>query len=229
MCFSATASFTTSAVLIPIGLYTLQNARRHDRHYLVLAAFPLIFAIQQAIEGFLWLVLEGQISVSLRALTQAYLFFAYFLWPGIVPLAVFFLEPVLMRKRWFGVVSIIGFAFSGVLYLPLLFSTTQLSVSIVQGSILYEPALLYDLIVSRNTVRVFYALLVSIPLIFCSLPAVRIFGQLIMLSVLVSAIVFNYAFVSIWCFFAAMLSIWILIIFQQTSIQSTPLVTKPGS
>jgi len=49
MCFSATASFSAGAILLGLGTLTLKSARRPRE--LVLAAIPLLFAIQQLIEG----------------------------------------------------------------------------------------------------------------------------------------------------------------------------------
>lgn len=54
MCFSAPVSFLVSAVLMPIGALTVNFALQNDRRYLALAAFPLLFGIQQAFEGWLW-------------------------------------------------------------------------------------------------------------------------------------------------------------------------------
>ena len=49
MCFSATASFSTGAVLLGIGALTLKSARRPRE--LAFAAIPLLFAIPQSIKG----------------------------------------------------------------------------------------------------------------------------------------------------------------------------------
>lgn len=46
MCFSATASFASAAILIPAGIYSVNRALHGDKRYLVLAAFPLLFGIQ---------------------------------------------------------------------------------------------------------------------------------------------------------------------------------------
>mgnify|MGYP000091041284 FL=1 len=75
MCFSATASFAASAVLGATGIATL--AKTKDRKMLPLATIPLVFAIQQAIEGGLWLTIAdgGSDAVLLSAL---FLFFALF-------------------------------------------------------------------------------------------------------------------------------------------------------
>ena len=46
---------------------------------------------------------------------------------------------------------------------------------------------------------------------------IREFGVLITVSVVVATVYFGYAFISIWCYFAAVLSVYILIMFQYVS------------
>jgi hypothetical protein len=62
MCFSATASFALSAFLLPIGAYCVKKTVEADKRYLILAAVPVGFGIQQAFEGGLWLAIEGSIE-----------------------------------------------------------------------------------------------------------------------------------------------------------------------
>ena len=56
MCFSPTASFSASAALAVIGILTLKKTSAP--HQFLFAYIPLIFASQQFIEGFLWLLLS---------------------------------------------------------------------------------------------------------------------------------------------------------------------------
>ena len=54
MCFSASASFIAAAALATTGVATLRMASRPSE--LPFAAVPLLFGIQQFIEGLTWLV-----------------------------------------------------------------------------------------------------------------------------------------------------------------------------
>ena len=218
MCFSATASFAVGAILIPTGVYCLVKAYQGNKYYLALAAFPLLFGIQQVIEGGLWLALEQRADLDIEITATGYLFFAYFLWPFIVPLAALLVEPNARRKSLFMLFGFTGFLYGASLYVPLLLYPEWLSVTIIKDSILYQPVLIYDQIVSRTTVRVFYAFIVAVPLLFSTVSTLRMFGILIFVSVAVSAVFFAYAFVSIWCFFAAILSAYIVyIVHRETS------------
>ena len=58
MCFSASASFVTAAITGAIGIVTL--TRVNEPRELPFAATPLLFALQQAVEGLLWLNLPAR-------------------------------------------------------------------------------------------------------------------------------------------------------------------------
>ena len=59
MCFSASANFVGSAVLGAIGVATLTEVKH--RRELLFAAMPLLFALHQFTEGFVWLGLDGKL------------------------------------------------------------------------------------------------------------------------------------------------------------------------
>ena len=218
MCFSATASFTTSAILVPMGSYAISQAYQYQKRYIYLAAIPLLFGIQQAFEGALWLVLNGQLHIDQQVPALGFLFFAYFLWPFYVPLAALRVEENIQRQRVFLAVATFGFMMGLVLYLPLLLNKEWLSLRVLSGSILYEPKLILGDAISVGTHRIIYAVIVAVPLLFSTVAVVRKFGVLIFFSVIASALLFAYAFVSIWCFFAALLSLYIVYVAHNLSV-----------
>ena len=60
MCFSATASFTAGALLIALGSVTVSLAAApRERPF---AAIPLLFGLQQLIEGGIWLSLQNGLT-----------------------------------------------------------------------------------------------------------------------------------------------------------------------
>jgi hypothetical protein len=217
MCFNAAASFAASAVLIPAGIHIIGTAWAADRHWLLLAVFPLLFGVQQALEGVLWLALGDPLGrvvgvpppavAPLMAL--GFLAFAYVLWPTLVPLAARGVEPRAGRRQLFALLAVAGAAGGLFIYLPLLFNPDWLGVGILGGSILYEPKIPFATALSQPSGRGLYALVVLVPMLASSEPLVRRFGLLIFLSVVLSAVAYGYAFVSVWCFFAALLSAWL--------------------
>ena len=98
MCFSATASFSAASITAVIGIATLRQVK-HPRE-LPLAAMPLLFAVQQAVEGALWLQLPaGGGRDAVVALSLCFLVFAKVLWPACVAPAVLLIEPDLRRRQ----------------------------------------------------------------------------------------------------------------------------------
>lgn len=217
MCFNAAASFAASAVLIPAGIHTLRVARATDASWLPLAAFPFLFGMQQALEGVLWLALGDPLGRLVGVpppgtsplMALGFLGFAYVLWPTLVPLAARSVEPGPRRRALFGLLATAGAAGGLFIYVPLLFNPDWLGVGILGGSILYEPKIVLASALSAPLGRGLYALVVLVPLLASSEPLVRRFGVLIFLSVVLSAVAYGYAFVSVWCFFAALLSAWL--------------------
>jgi hypothetical protein len=91
MCFSATASFSSSVVIGALGIYSIKSVTHTHQKYL--AAIPFLFGVQQFTEGFVWLTLNNQISIKYQEFfTQSFLSFAWIIWPILVPLALYKFE-----------------------------------------------------------------------------------------------------------------------------------------
>ena len=98
MCFSAEASFVSSAVLTVGGIATLRQVR--DPHQLSFAIFPLIFALHQLIEGSLWLTQSYSVSSDIvSSLSHAFPFIAYVVWPILMPFSIYRLEASPLRRK----------------------------------------------------------------------------------------------------------------------------------
>ena len=212
MCFSAAASFTTTAFLLPMGAYCVMKVYKSDKHYLALASIPFLFGLQQAFEGGLWLVVGDSVESSIHSMALGFLFFADLLWPCFVPLAVAFVEENRKKRQLSLLASILGGALGLYIFLPLWIQPGWLSVQVRQGSILYQIVQLYDAIIPQLGARIIYVIIVAAPLLFSSVTALQRLGFLLLASIIVSSLLFSYAFVSIWCFFAAIISLYIVVI-----------------
>jgi len=214
MCFSATASITAAAVLIPIGAYCINIARKDMPGWLMLAAYPMAFGLQQAIEGAVWLGINSNNQSLVDVASLGYVFFSHFFWLFWVPFSVYYMETAGARKRFLGVLTILGFLYGLSLFLPLILREGWLVIETAQDSLLYKTTMIYDGIVNRQVVRGIYALQVFLALILSTNRKVRVFGIMILMSVLGTFAFFKYAFVSVWCFFAAILSAYLLLILR---------------
>ncbi len=111
MCFGPVASFSSSGILASIGAMVLKNVRA--RKELFFAAFPILFAIQQALEGVLWVLIEhGKPEIIRRFFTLFYLIFAYSIWPVLCPISVYVIEPDPERKKILRLLLLSGVATS---------------------------------------------------------------------------------------------------------------------
>ena len=85
MCFSAEADLVTGVVVGAIGVDALRHVRK--RHQLALAATPLLLAVHEVDESFVWWGLHGQVSYQVEH-AAIYVFLAVaFLLPFWVPFA----------------------------------------------------------------------------------------------------------------------------------------------
>lgn len=114
-----------------------------------------------------------------------------------------------------------GSVFGLAMFLPVIIYADWMSVSLVQHSISYELKLLFDDFVPRIAVRGFYVLVILVPLLLSSWRFLRYFGVIIALSVLMVVSWYPQTFISVWCFFAAIMSAYMLTLFICLEKQKT--------
>ena len=206
MCFSAPARFITAAVTSAIGIVAL--TRVNERRELPLAAMPLLFALQQGVEGVLWLNLplapNGPLS---RALTLFYLFFAEAFWASYAAISVWLVERSENRRRLMGVCLGIG---TGVGAYLLWWNLDHPQVpTILDGHIVYLTKYW-----PPYAVGVAYVAAMGLPLLLSSERTVFVFGVIVLAGLVVAYAVYWEALISVWCFFAAAAIVAILSHFE---------------
>jgi hypothetical protein len=204
MCFSAPASFTAGAALLIVGAATVRRAR--TRSELPYAWIPVLFGIQQWLEGALWLTFPDRAPLLNTMLTHAYSFFSHVLWPVYVPLAGLALETVPWRRR-----VLIGFALAGSavgLYLLVTLFTLPIVATVTGRHIAYESPHFYALVAMS-----LYLLGTCASLMFSSHLGVVAFGVAAFASAVAAYAFYATWFISVWCFFAGVLSVLVLLYF----------------
>lgn len=205
MCFSATASFTASGVLSATGIATLRKAKPNERLY---AAIPFLFGVQQFIEGLQWMVIaSGEASI---VLAYIFLFFAFFLWPTYMPIAVYKLETDKKRQRILKRFIIVGVACSLYFLLGLFF--IPMSVEVVNSRIVYDIRLPF-----HTAISFVYVVITIGSILVSSHAVVRLFGILAFVFAVLSVVLYTGAFASVWCFFSALLSMIVFLYFYKFS------------
>ena len=197
MCFSATASFSAGAVLLGIGALTLKAARRPCEW--PFAAIPLLFAIQQLIEGVIWLTFSADTPLLNTVMTHAYSFFSHVLWPVYLPVAVLMIEPPGGRRRTLTALVVTGSAVG--IYLLYVLVTFPVVSRPTGQHVEYDSPHFF-----AAEVMTLYLVSTTVSPLLSTLRGVKVFGALALLSF--GAAYYFYAtwFISVWCFFAALLS-----------------------
>lgn len=199
MCFSATASFTAGITLSVLGVATLRQVP--SRREVLLGTFPLLFAIQQFSEGLVWLTLGQDSFNPINSLvTYIFLFFATVIWPILCPLSIYLLETHAGKRKMSLVLAVIGLAFG--IYLFGFVLTHGVDSGNFSGNLLYD----LDFIPFYEGNKYLYLLVTAFPFLLASELRLRLFGAFVILSFGMSELFYKVAFVSVWCFFAAVLS-----------------------
>lgn len=216
MCFSAGASFAVGAALIPLGVLCVSAAVRKDRGYLPLSLVPLLFGVQQLCEGLVWRGLTTQNPNQTTSASLLFLFFALVLWPCWIPLSAVSLEARSRYKVALCVVAALALVGGLSVYVPLaLHPAAWVRMTIAGHSIRYQVDAPWAFnVASQGVWQALYVLVVSAPLIVTGNRRFTVFSGLLVVSAAVSQVFFWFAFTSVWCFFAALLSTYLCYMFQ---------------
>lgn len=216
MCFSATASFIAGASLLAIGLLTIKQVRQKNE--IPFALIPILFGVQQLIEGVLWLSFKFNAPLINVIMTYSFTLFSHVLWPIFVPFSIGLLESVPWRKKVIRVFQITG----GVVGLYLFYFivshpiTSEINVHVLYIFPHFHKPLLLALYVAATCVTA----------LFSSYKIINIFGALTLLSFIVAYWFYTSAFFSVWCFFSAILSAVIYLHFKYKNSPMPNLITQ---
>lgn len=205
MCFSATASFTAGAALVAVGTVTVH--RSQGRSELPIAMVPLLFGVQQISEGVLWLTMSRDLPGLQVWATNVYSFFSHAFWPIFVPFAILLVERDRRRRQALKVFLGLGLLVG--LYLLFFLFREPITASVEGRSIVYESPHFY-----LGAVLVLYLLATCVSGLFSSYRCINVFGILAFVLAVAAYLISVRTFVSVWCFFAAVLSGLILIHFS---------------
>jgi hypothetical protein len=209
VCFSATANFVGSGALGAVGVVTLTKVKH--RRELLFAALPLLFAIHQFIEGFVWLGLDGRLSSTVaHDMGAAFMLYAQGLLPFLLPLGVLLFEPNGKSRSRMLPFLVLGGATT--LYILWALTAYPLELYIRGNSIVY-----INQATNNSAVAVFYVIATCGSLFFSKIKMMVVFGAANLAILLIVMEVKRYAFTSLWCAYAAVASLIILAFFWTSS------------
>ena len=192
-----------------IGVAAMVKAKGRTQR--IVACMPLLFAVQQVTEGLLWLSLMSPHHALLKKPAMyAFLVFAEMVWPVYMPLIALLAEQRAARKKALRACVALG----ALMVLQLVYGMTAwpTDARLQGGHILYDlqypPAntLLYGLLYGLTTIA---GPMLSSNRLF------RLLGISLAVSYAFSRVYYNHYIISIWCYFAAFISVIALaMIFQ---------------
>lgn len=205
MCFSAEASFIVGGALLVVGVTTARKTIYQKE--LPIAMIPFIFAIQQLVEGFLWVSLTNSDTSQIPFwLSNIYGVFIGIIWPLFAPFAVYCAETNSKRRKIIASIGITGIGLA--IYTVMGLIKQPIVAEIINHSINYK----HD-VANYQLVIVFYLLATCVPFIFSSYRHLSIAGITITIGFFLAYLTFLETFASVWCFFAAIASALIYFFF----------------
>jgi hypothetical protein len=196
MCFSAEADLVGGIVLGAVGFDAVRHVRQRGDHRAV-AALPLLLAVHQLDEAFVWWGLQGRVSAEVgQVATWIYLLFAFVVLPVYVPLSVLALESPGRRRSLMVVFAGLGAVVSAALLVAML----RGPVTAAQGDhhLAYGTGLR-----AGGLVVAVYVLTTCGAVVLSGYRRLAVFGLVNLIAVAVLAHLAIDGFASLWCGWAA--------------------------
>lgn len=200
VCFSRTADLVVGAALVPFAVAALREVR-HSRE-VPFALLPAVFAVHQFVEAAIWPSATSD-AFAIHLAVRTYLFIAMSLLPTLVPLSVLLLEPHGLRLRVAPFV-ILGGVVSA--YLGYVVLGRPVKVVVHPHTLEYQQSVQHGIVWA-----VLYIIAVIGPALLSGYPSIVAFGALNLVGLVVVALVYIHAFASLWCIYAAAVSMLVLV------------------
>jgi hypothetical protein len=207
VCFSAEADFVSGAVISGIGIATLAKVERPRE--LALGVLPLAFGLHQLVEGFVWLGLHDKISQDATDVAiHLYLVFAWVVLPVLVPIGLLLITSDPRRRQAMALCVGIGSLVS--VYLAWCLINNDITARIAGHTVQYGGAGGHALLATA-----LYVVATCAPPLISSQRAIVWFGICNLGAVAVIAFVQADGLTSLWCAWAAVVSV---LIFMQFTV-----------
>ncbi|PIZ04004.1 MAG: hypothetical protein COY58_06560 [Gammaproteobacteria bacterium CG_4_10_14_0_8_um_filter_38_16] len=206
MCFSAPVSFTATAALSISGVAGSYFAIKKNKRFLVLNMMAFFYALQQFSEGMIWI---GSPILSARFWGTLFLFFAFFVYPWFSGLSCYIIsrQPHIKKKIAWIILAGLFFGtwcFSNVLLTP------NLGLDLCRLHIFYNIHIMGGYHITGSVMKFIlipiYVFLTAAPFFICDKHYSSIIGWAIVLSSMVCWFVYFDYYISVWCFYAAIIS-----------------------
>lgn len=209
--YFAILNFTLSGAIGLIGIFTLRQLSTPNE--VLFASLPLLFALHQFTEGFVWLGVGGYIEArALELASGIFIYYAQGLLPFIIPLSIYLIEKDSNRKKLLAILSTLGLFLA--IYTMYGFYQSPSSVEVVNNTLYYSHPWtenIYDASI--------YILTTCGSLMLSTSISVQIFGLLNFIGLVIIFLLRPYGFTSLWCFYAAVISTLLYFYFSERRIK----------
>ena len=209
MCFSASVSFGASAILAVVSVISIKEVRKPSQ--LFFACIPIIFCVQQFIEGFLWLALTKPFFAPMQqTTTYLLLFMSQVIWPMWIPYAALKLEKehenIIFQRALFAIGIITAF------YLGYCLFTFSVEARITGYAITFsqEYPMKYSIICD-----LFYIIATVAPPLFLTIKKVWLLSITTIISYIITTIFYDNYIVSVWSLFSFFIGVSVLVIMDE--------------
>jgi hypothetical protein len=211
MCFSAEADLIAGAVVGGAGLEALRHVE--DRRQLAIATLPVVFGAHQVIEAGVWWGADGRAPACVAdAATQGYLAIAFLL-PLVVPLLLLFHEPSAARRRRIVPLALVGGVVAAILLADLWDGPVVTTV--------HDRYISYDVgLDGGGVIAVLYVAATCLPMLLVSNRRLRLFAVLNLAAVATLAWLLASGLISLWCAWAAVVSLLIVVEVRSSAARS---------
>lgn len=204
MCFSASASFAVGAGLLAPGYVAIK--RTDSPGMLLFACTPILFCFHQTAEGFLWLSLKNpDFAQWYNTALYGYSFISQPVWPIWAPLTMWLMETDKRRKNILLYFLFLGSASS--LYMFYCLINYDISAVAEHGHIRYYRDFPYlDIMRPVNFVTI------GVTPFLSTLRYTKLLAGGMMASLIGAYFFYTNYFISVWCFFAAIVSLIVILV-----------------
>ncbi len=213
MCFSAGASFGAAVMLTAVGIAAMKKVE--SRRLMPFAAIPLLFATQQFAEGSIWLSSTNSIPPGFQQpAVYVFLIFAQVIWPAWVPISIWLIEPRGKRRA-----ILLALAAAGViltLYNTFCLINYPVWADAADRHIVYHRSFPQ---MGVHISSIAYILATIFPPLISKINKMFVLGFAILFSFLITVMMYQEFLISVWCFFAAVISVIVLFLVRTTQEQ----------
>jgi hypothetical protein len=209
VCFAPEADAAVGLIAVAIGVDAVRHVSAPRQ--IPLAALPLLFGVHQLTEAFVWWGLQGHVAEAVeRAAIWAYLLFAFAFLPVLLAVAVWLIERSHTRQRAIAAFGVLGLTVGLVLAAAMF--RAPINAAIQGHHIVYQ----LEGLDNGGRWTALYVVATCGVLLASSYRDIEVLGALNLVAVPVLMWLTISGFVSLWCFWAAIVSIAIALHLRRT-------------